>query len=293
MNVRFLLGANSTNLRLALAESIKNGRHTGTIEAEYGPEDVVQGNSFTLAHHGLRANQPAPTTYPNGFARIGGKPFEGDIGLSHVDFDTEVGAAAVLEKKPEDDIFWKLVELYDVKGLHKVPQSEPRENDLRRLYAYLAWDSKNKMFANRDGSVSIVTTEIEKGVDVIGEIVANNDTLLRAGDDYRQAQAKLNAESFRDFRSGVIFRESDTDVNHLYLMPNGEEALAVVTFKPGKQKITLSFADLPKGKNAIDILTELFPGAGGHAQIAGSPRDQKMTYDNAIRVFANTIESIK
>ncbi|OGI19064.1 MAG: hypothetical protein A3B68_07625 [Candidatus Melainabacteria bacterium RIFCSPHIGHO2_02_FULL_34_12] len=290
MNIRFLLSSNANNLRQALLSS---GRPTGTIEAEYGDE-VVEGSHFTMAHHGPRAGQPAPCSYPNGFARISGNPFEGDVGLSHVDLDSLAGAGAVLERKPDADTFWRLAEFYDLSGLHKIKLASATDEDTRRLYAFLGWDSKNRVFPSQDGSISVITDNVNNGLDTIERIVGGNSELLIAGDDFRAGQDELNKSSFKDFKGGVILRESDKDVNHLYSTPNGDIAKVVVTFKPSKGKITLSFADPPKGKTAIEILRELFgQDAGGHASIAGTPRDQKFIFNDAVRTFDRAVESIK
>ena len=291
--VEFFLSSNSNNLRAALLESTKRGRPTGTIEAEYGDE-VVEGSDFTMAHHGPRAGQPAPCSYLNGFARINGNPFYGDVGLSHIDLDTLGGAAAVLERKPEQKSFWDLAEFYDLNGQHKLHISKASEKDLRKLVGFLAWSEANKVFASKDGSTSIVTGDVLNGIDTIENVLAGNPVLLKAGDDFRIGQDELNKASFKDFKGGVIFRESDKKVNHLYSTPNGEVAKAIVTFKPSTGTITLSFADPPQGKTAVDILRELFGSdAGGHASIAGSPRNQQFTFNDAVKAFDKTFELLK
>ncbi len=297
IQVQFLMSSNPKNLLEALT---KTGLPTVTVEAEYG-SDVVPGSIATLAHHGPRAGQACPCSYPNNFIRDVGKIGESDLehiqlagGLSHIDLDTLGGCAAILGCKPDVSGFWELAEFVDVNGEHKISQSGATEENVRRYYAYAAWHEENKTFSNRDGSVSEVTTKVLEALKIIDRIAKDDPELLKAGDEYKANEAKLNAETFIESRDGVGLRVSSQFVNHLYVTPDGALLKAVVTYKPQVGGITISFADAPKGKNAIQILKELFgEEAGGHAGIAGSPRGKRMSFVDFAAAYQSTIEAVK
>ena len=283
LKVRFFMSSNPVTLRNKLAEF----KSTVGIETEYGDE-VVEG-TLTMAHHGSRAGQPAPCSYPNGCADDAEA-----VGLSHLDEDSIGGCAAVTNSKPEAESFWKLVEFVDVNGAHKIKLANASEQDIRRLYAFHAWIERNKVNPNSDGFVSDVTDDVYKAIKNCNKIVQDDLELLTAGDEFRANEIKLNTDSFIKSEGGVIFRRSDMKVNHLYTTPSKEIMNAVVTYKPTNGGITVSFADKPRGLNAINILKKLFGDkAGGHASIAGSPRGVRMEEEDAEIAFQSTIEANK
>ena len=282
-NVRFVLSSNPANLARAIA-----GKRSVTVEAEYG-KGCVPGTELTMAHHGPRAGQPAPCSYPNGCVST-----VEVVGLSHSDLDSLGGCAAVIDEKPEADSFWRLAEFVDLNGQHKINKSGASEEDIRRYFAFVAWEEKNKVFPSRDGSVSDVTEHVLTAVGVLKKILKDDPELLKIGDEYRANEVKLNNESFIDSRGGVALRIHPDFVNHLYGTPEGEDVKAIVRFSPVGRTITVSFADPPTGKNAREILQGLFgEKAGGHNSIAGSPREQKMTLEDVLATYNATIEAVK
>lgn len=290
---RFLLSSNKERLTEALA-----GKKSATVEAEYGDE-VVPGSVVTMAHHGSRSSQPAPCSYKNFCA---GLVDEAEVrrieavGLSHIDLDALAGCAALVGKKPEHPSFWTMAEFQDLHGRHKVDTSNTSEQDIRRLDAFRSWSATNPMNPERDGSVTDVTDKVLQGIDVITKLLQDDSELLTAGDKYRQDEEQLNRDSFvKASANGVIARvkKDDKFVNHLYSTPDGKPGLAIVSFSPEKGKIVLSFADQPKGKNAIEIMTSILgAGAGGHASIAGSPREKQVTEEDFNSVFEAVVKSV-
>lgn len=269
--IQFLLSSNPTNLAAAL-----EGKASATVEAEYG-DACVSGSVLTMAHHGPRAGQPAPCSYPNGCAEN-----VEVVGLSHFDLDTLGGCAALIGCKPEAQKFWELAEFIDLNGAHKlrdgIEKTGASDEDVAKLFAFWAWSRNFRVFPNRDGSVSDVTEKVIEGCNVLEKIMTGDEALVKAGAVYREAEGKLNTDSFVEAKDGVVVRVSSQFTNHLYNLPDGSAHAAVVSFTTTTGAVTVSFADSPKGKNARQIVQELWGElAGGHAGIAGSPRDRRMS----------------
>jgi hypothetical protein len=266
-SIQFLLSSSPTALAAAL-----EGKTSATVEAEYGDVTVV-GSVLTMAHHGKNSGNPAPCSYSN----ESGEGVE-VAGLSHFDLDTLGGAMALLGNKPEVPGFWELSEFVDLNGPHKLAQSGASPENIRRLYAFWAWSRGFRVFPNRDGSVSDVTDKVIEGAKIVERVLADDADLLVAGDAYAKAEGELNKSSFVEAKDGVVARVSGQFVNHLYATPDGAPEKAVVSYNTLTGAITVSFADSPTGKNARDIVQGLWGSlAGGHAGIAGSPRDQRMS----------------
>jgi len=276
--IKFRLSSNPQNLEACLAQYDR----TATVEAEYG-ETLVSGSVITMAHHGSRAGQPAPCSYPNGIEKA--ETIE-VVGLSHIDLDTVGGCMAILGVKPEIPSFWELAEFVDINGPHKLSECNATDEDVRRLYAYWAWSEANKTFAPRDGSVLDVDNQIAEAMRAIRIILDNNEELLKAGDEFKAVGEKLNAETFVEESGGVILRVGPSFVNHLYTSPSKEIAQVVVGFNTTTGGITVSFADKPQGLTAKNIVQEILGDqAGGHAGIAGSPRGIRCSFDDLKKVY--------
>jgi len=273
--MQFLMSSNPSALAGALAN-----RPSASVEAEYG-DVVVPGSVITMAHHGPRAGQPAPCAYPNGV----GAGVE-VVGLSHFDLDTLGGCAALLGRKPEAPEFWALAEYVDLNGAHKLGSSGASPEDLRRLYAFWAWSSTTRVFAPKDGAVIEVTQSVATACDVLARILQDDLELLAKGDSFKAEGERLNADSFVEMEEGVITRVSPQFTNHLYVTPAGAYATAVVAYKTLTGEITISFAN-PAGVSAIEIAQALWgPLAGGHAGIAGGPRDRRMPLEELAAAVA-------
>ena len=255
------------------------GKKSVTIEAEYG-DDVVAGSRITLAHHGIRSANPPPCTLTN--ENFEQERYEGIevIGLSHFDLDAIGGVMAVLGMKgPGHESFWKLAGLVDVNGVHKLATLGGSPEDIKRLQAWHAWSEAHRVYAPRDGSAIEVSKEVEVAIVAINLILADNTELLAAGEKFEKEQDELNKASFLDMEFGVIARESEHFVNHLYVPPPFEAgsfpaaAKAVVSYNPKTCAVTLSLADPIPGVSCRDIAVQLWgEEAGGHAGIAGGPR---------------------
>ena len=282
--MRVLISSNPENLR---AE-----KPCVTIEAEYGGV-VVEGALLTLAHHGSRGHNPPPSTRPTG--RVDGAE---TIGISHVDLDTLGGIMSVRGDKPEAPSFWELAGYVDLNGAHKLGASGASEADLRRLYAYWAASAEIRVYPPRDGSVADVTALVDELAAVVLVVLADDQAALEAGDAFKAAEDKLNADSFLALsKDGVVMRSSAAFVNHLYVTPDGQVARACVTHNPSEDlpggAITASLADPIPGVNVGELLGRVFgPEAGGHAGIGGSERGKVRPFNDAETFAAKLAEAM-
>ena len=282
--VTFLVSSSASNLNAALAEFAS----TVTVEAEYG-NVTVKGTVATLAHHGMNAGNLCPCSYKNGFVN----EIEA-VGLSHIDLDALGGCAAVLGNKPEVESFWKLAEFIDLNGPHKLSKAGASLGDTAMLYAWWAWSKKNRLQVPQDGSVADATQYVSEAVDVLTRILASDDTLLAAGEEFKKEEATLNANSFIEIKDGVILRTARGNefVNALYASPSGEIAKAIVTRK-GDGGCTISFADPIPGVSAVKLAQEIWgEEAGGRDVIAGNPRGQRAEMADILRLRDAVIAAI-
>lgn len=257
-------------------------------------------------------------------------PALGAIGLSHIDLDALGGVMRLLDRmKPENGAFWDVVAQIDVRGPHhleeilekvvSLPWVEPGEGDgntaftdcfrqreeiQEALQAFWAWSEKNKLFPPRDGSALDVTVEVMVAIqflDTLFEGDEDAELALKAGRAWAAAKEALATSSFvrthgNNDGSVVLLRESEEFCNHLYSYPNGVAA-AVVGFNPTRGTVTLSLANPVPGVSCCAIAQQLWgPNAGGHAGIAGSPREGGLTVADAGRaasVLADAITAAK
>lgn len=271
-----------------------------TVEAEYG-EAVVEGRRYTAAHHGPRADRPAPCIDPEiPEAR------DGDVVLiSHIDLDTLGGIGRFLGHPacaPKHAGFWHLAAFVDVNGPHKLALADdvirPAQSvrEVSDLHAYWAWAAENR--SPRYTEVTDVTEEVRKHLHLLLDIFGEPETgsLHTAGERFRQAAQDLNENSFcerREVGGGLILRVSPQFVNHLYNSPDGEMATAVAAFNTRTGAITLSFAEKDDPRQAAEVMQAAFgEKAGGHAGIAGSPRGERQTLADLLKL-ADSLEELQ
>ena len=270
-STRVLLSASPVSLALALSGLVR----TATVEAEFGSE-LVSGTVATLAHHGERSGNLCPCLEENRDIDLDA------IGVSHIDLDTLGGIAALLGRKPEAPNFWQLAAFVDVFGPHRLIEW-CRAQDVDQLNAFWAFSEGAKVFAPRDGSVLDVTAQINIFLNVIEKIIVGDSALIEAGREFARKGEALARESLIETVEAnfpVLLRSSTQFVNHLY-SPNGG---AVVAYNSKFKSITVSFAN-GEG-NACEFVQGLWGElAGGHKGIAGSPRGQEMTMDDAREAF--------
>jgi hypothetical protein len=273
--MRVLLSSSPVSLTAALAAFAS----TATVEAEYG-DVTVSGSALTFAHHGKNAGAPCPCSYGN---EVAADLAVEAVGVSHVDLDTLGGVLAIQGRKPLAESFWTLAEYVDLNGAHRLVQSGASAEDVARLHAWWAWSERHRLFAPRDGSVTDAGAWIDAAAEAVTSILEGDPALLQAGEAFRLAGEALNSASFVEAGEGVLLRSSDAFTNHLYTSPSGETAKAVVAYNPKFRSVTVSFeAGSASPVSAREFVQGLWGDlAGGHHGIAGSPREQAMTLDDA------------
>jgi hypothetical protein len=229
------------------------------------------------------------------------------LGISHFDLDTLGGIRRVYgihdySGNILENLFWHIAGEIDTRGAHKLTEIKEDlrkevstnredydivwENSLEYLHAWWAWSAENRLFPPRDGSVEDVTDFIVRANKVLDEIFDDDVALIEKGREWKAAQDRLNEESYIVEKNGIILRRSPQFVNHLYSTPYDHSAKAVIAFNEKTKAITLSFANPINGFSAAEIMKEHFgDGAGGHAGIAGTPRDKKFSFADAESLF--------
>jgi hypothetical protein len=106
---------------------------------------------------------------------------------------------------------------------------------------------------------------------------------MTAGRKMKADQRALSTETAKTFvgNDGVVLRSSDQFVNHLYVW-GAHVYRACVSFNPDAGSITISLAEPVDGVNCCKLVQSWWgPEAGGHPGIAGSPRGQELTWEDA------------
>lgn len=248
-----------------LNSEINKYEFSATVEAEYG-EVVVEGSEVTLAHHGVRSENPAPCLRDNDKIDVQ------VIGLSHIDLDSLGGIMSILGTKHDDKEFWGLAAFVDVNGPHKVSEFKPSEKAWVKLNAFWSYSEKNRVFPNRDGSIIDVTNKVTEFAQRITAILMS-DEFDQEGHDFIAANKSRDTTTFVCQIGQVIIRSGEVFCNDLYR--NGK---VVIAFSDKFKSITVSKADSSIDLNCKDLVQGLWGSlAGGHVGIAGSPRGQVMT----------------
>lgn len=281
-------GANQKVILAPSYEIAKTIKAEATVEAEYGDE-CLEGTMTTLAHHGLRSNNPAPCNTPN----VPKLPSFATIVVSHIDLDTLGGIYALQGKKPDDDRFWEAAEMIDVKGAHHIHELDQDIQD--KLNAYYAYNDEQPK--QRYTEAIDVTKQIDNTYNVVKAIVDINDPehdkLIAAGKEWAQTREK-------EVEDKLVYENKDVrvfDTNGIfcaasYFSPNQNTICpATITYNEKFKSITLAFEDGGKQLNAREIVQELWgPEAGGREGIAGSPRNVEMTKDDLAKLVNEVTE---
>jgi len=280
---------NETQILLAPTYDIaKTINAEATVESEYGDE-CLEGTMATLAHHGPRANNPAPCNTPD----VPVLPLFATIVVSHIDLDTLGGIYALQGRKPEDDRFWEAAEKIDVEGAHHIHELDQDIQD--KLNAYYAYNDGQPR--QRYTEAIDVTKQIDDAYNVVNAIIDINDPehdkLIAAGKEWAQTREK-------EVEDQLVYENKDVrvfDTNGIfcaasYFSPNQNTICpATITYNEKFKSITLAFEDGGKQLNAREIVQELWgPEAGGREGIAGSPRNVEMTKNDLAKLVNELTE---
>jgi hypothetical protein len=286
--IRIIISSNPDNLNV-LSEKTT----FAAVEAEYGSREVKGSSDLLTLNHHVRTERPCPCSLSNDRFDDVREEIE-VIGISHMDLDTLGGIAALLGVKPESPTpgFWEMAEFVDTKGPHRIRECSSYNAASHVLLAsFWAWSQQNRLFPERDGSVSDVTEYVTGAIVELERILGEDANALTRGQNFLEKEDALKAESFvRDgvSESGlrVVLRESDGFVNHLYYDENGNPVDVVVGFNSKFKSVTVSRADDSVGVVAKTFVQELWGElAGGHPGIAGSPRGEELELSEAERAF--------
>lgn len=264
------------------------GAIVAVVEAEYGDVEVFgSSDKLTLNHH-LDPERLCPCLYEN---------FEAPpdiIGISHFDLDTLGGILALLGKKPDAPDFWSVAAFVDTHGPHKVTEAPDYSREVhQKLMSWWKWSKEHRLELLGDEPQWVddfVAGHLEELLAILnGERDEEGERLLAAQE---QALRELEVWSWQgEAVVGdlvVVTRSAQEFVNHLYSTASGDPADVVVGLNTNFNSITLSCSD---GQiDCCDLMQEYFGSeAGGHAGIAGTPRDKEYGSDD-LRKFQEWLE---
>jgi len=294
-------------IHVPTADLARTTSATVTVEAEYGSL-VMEGSVYTAAHH--QGSGPYAGRHLLGLLEVGmpspcndqNIPLVGEddvVAVSHLDLDSIGGCArTIADFAPLFDArfggFWNLAEHIDVTGAHRL---EPDHVWAPSLRAFWAWLQANRPRYSREEVVDCTDFMLTAAQVLVSILVEQDADLLAAGQAMADAEAELNESSLvRVVEAGdrlVAVREAGQFTNHLYRLPDGRVAAAVVAQNTTMNSVTVSLADPIEGVVCREIVQHLWgPDAGGHAGIAGSPRGQEMTLDDLDACVTATVNAL-
>jgi hypothetical protein len=197
--------------------------------------------------------------------------------------------------RPQDavsDLFWKVAGQVDVQGAHRLQDiliaSDAPADVERRLHAFWAWSQTHRCYPPRpdketgEAEAMDCSGFVQEAVQTVLSILDGDEALLAAGDAFAKAEEDLNRSSFlRAVEAGekgwlVVVRRAKAFTNHLYRCPDGRVGQVVVALDDRNGSVIVSREGDSVPIVAVDIVQGLWGNkAGGHAAIAGSPRDEK------------------
>lgn len=260
--------ASKIKVIIAFSEnSTKSIMATATVEAEYG-DIAVKGTKVTLAHHVTEYRDcQAPCV-----AKVAPLEAGSVIVVSHVDLDTVGGCLALLGVKPNCDMFWEATAFIDLNGPHNTYLLVSTEQDM--MNALWAWQTINK--PKRFSDKEDITEVILSYVPAIEAIISGETDIIAEGKKWASEIAKrveeklyLETDNIRAFITDHVFCASS------YYSPIRKRSVnATVSMNTETHGIIIAFADRDAQYSASSIAKSIWEDhAGGHAGIAGSPRE--------------------
>ena len=285
------------NLVVARDEKVaKNIDPEIAIEAEWG-NGFINGSEITLNHHGVNSYNPPPcVAVVAPIADRNGKT----VVFSHIDLDSIGGCLNVIGSSLHKNFmeFWKAVAFIDVNGPHKMGEIDITDEVETAIYAYWAFSQKpeNRLPRFEDDQETIQINDlIQKHVDALESILVRKEKeFIENGKKFKHDTEQMNTYSFIEETDGVILREYDGFVNHLYTTPEGKICSVVINHNKKYNSVTISKAEDNVPINCLEIMQSIFGSkAGGHPNIAGSPRNNNYSLDDAEKAYCTVLNYFK
>jgi len=300
--MQVILCPNADTARETLSNLHALGMRTATVEAEYGTV-VAEGSVLTLAHHtGEWRSEPAPCNN----LTVPALDVEAIV-VSHLDLDTVGGILRIVHGskdvlfKGAMSAFWEAAQVADLNGPHWLPDLVSPE--MLGLIRYVWSRAPRSPIVDRANPQPINVTELVLGAwtDIITSVYAaleDDETttdLVAVGNAWAEERTAAVEKWFNAELSTAevrVFDVTDPDervfCNANYRHADGGVARAVVTRHPGA--ITISLESPIAGGDCAKLMQALFgPEAGGHAGIAGGPRNQAYSREDLER----TVTAVK
>lgn len=271
-------------------ECLQKNRVIATVEAEYG-DYCIEGEKVTLAHHGIRSDNPAPCNTKDIPVLS-----EGVILISHLDLDTVGGVLALTGQKIDDPEFWAGVEYIDVLGAHHIHELHQEVQD--KLNAVYAWNSEHPR--KRNTEITDVTEIINSNATMLAAVLnerhPEHETMIQKGREWeKEINEKVNSKLecewrySRNFITDGVFCSSS-----YYSHAQGIIMPATVTLNTKYNAITIAFEDGGRKASAKELVQKLWgPEAGGRDGIAGSPRGWQKSPEEALEEYHRACDAVE
>ena len=293
---------------LTLAHHGGTGDKTGHSYPTEGPYDAPCTSSYPLSISGKRLIA---------VSHIDPDTIGGIIGLTR-----EINKAPSFQGAPVNERdFWMAMAYLDNNGVHRINEAAqvircdpikdieiktPSPELKDKINAFYAWCETNIPRVDRT-CVTDVTHYITQADETVRIIMndkhRNHEKLIEAGKEWAQAkesraeslliQPRIKTESgitlhFEpdDGRIRIFDSKDGTFTAASYYSPTHKTVAEItITLNQKTGAITLAIEDGGTRINACNIMQKLFgPEAGGKAGIAGSPRGQRMSYEDLKKV---------
>jgi len=241
-----------------------------TVEAEYGGK-VVRGQEETLAHHAIPGDPPCLRDNSS---------ISGDLILvSHLDLDTIGGVLSLMGTKPEvAPHFWEYAGYVDVQGPHKLKDiynndetSDEEKHAIECIMAFWAWHESSPLHS-RFSALTDVSNLVLDAWNFLSSL--GTEDIEKGLEWDRQKTEEVESKLVTEDPSMRVFISDGVFCNGSYYSPTLQMVVpSILTLNTKFGTITLSFAE---GGNAKEVMQDFFgPLAGGHAGIAGTPRNER------------------
>lgn len=277
MNIKILMASS-----LEKAQEIKerlNGP-LATVECEYG--NVVIEGAVTLAHHAEGWNAAPAIASDNVLEESGVEVVDGDyILVSHIDLDTIFGIMNIANDMPFSEEVKKGVNYVDCNGQHNLFKSEVSDEARKVILAYIGYASRNRCPQQED-----ITEYVQE---LIQKFYTQDN--YEVGLALVEGRAKAAAEYLNAAVGCVALLDQPAESNMFGLnseyIIDGIEYDCIIVFNRKFGSITLSSKAGVKGeKNMATIMKAVFgEEAGGHKGIAGTPRGQRYSLEDATNLL--------
>lgn len=282
-------------------EIVKELAPCGAIECEYGDQTITEddeGVKIAMYHHGKNSHLPAPSERWDVYDNL--KRGLDNFVLSHIDLDAIMGimwASKILKPTPIAKEIGKLVSLQDTKGFHYVENEilSTLRPTVKYRFLGIGYLVSNLDIGKSNETVQDVSRSVHK------LILKIKDTIIDGIDEKLKDHIHkwLNEKNIEAEKHMILFDEihkirifsGDKNMLNAYSI-DGKRSDINIQYNSGNGSITISafdeeFAKKYFGEEGVlkPLLNIFGTDAGGRITVGGTPRDQKYSFEDAMKLY--------